>query len=150
MEKQAYRHDPENGVYGDCYRTCLAVMLQVPRDSVPHWVTTMDPKEWDSVVQPKYNAWLAERGLQELAIPVGPAELEDVLAFQKSRTPSLVPAMLTGRSRTGCNHCVIVFDGEIFHDPGLDDPGIISSCEDGFYWLAWLIPNSPPMGRRQP
>lgn len=68
--KQKYRHDPENGVFGDCYRTCLAYILGFDRDSVPHYVTSMDSEEWAKVIQPKYDAYLADMGYQEIAIPV--------------------------------------------------------------------------------
>lgn len=32
------QHDPERGIYGDCYRTCLAILLGVDAVSVPHFV----------------------------------------------------------------------------------------------------------------
>ena len=48
FQKQANRHDPENGIFGDCYRTCLAGLLGVDRDSVPHHVLTMDQELWNS------------------------------------------------------------------------------------------------------
>ena len=139
-QKQKFMHDPENGVFGDCYRTCLAGMLGMERDDVPHWVQTMDPNLWETEVQPKYDKWLAERGLQELAIPVHTAELLEILEFQKSRSSQPTIAMLVGKSKTGCNHVVLVRDGKIIHDPAINDSGIIGPCDDGFYWLTWLIP----------
>ena len=147
-QKQAFRHDPDAGVFGDCYRTCLAGLLGLDRDDVPHWVTTMDPHLWATEVQPKYDRWLAERGLQELAIPIQGrcADLAGVLEFQRTRTKEPTSAMLTGRSRTGCNHVVITHNGKIVHDPGLDDPGITGPCDDDFYWLTWLIPHSSAPG----
>lgn len=36
-QHQAFRHDPDNGVYGDCARTAFATLLGVPRDDVPHF-----------------------------------------------------------------------------------------------------------------
>ena len=141
-EKQAFLHDPDNGVFGDCYRTCLAAMLGMPRDSVPHWVKTMEPALWESKVQPKYDKWLAKKGLQELAIPVQDAGLENILEWQNTRTRMPTIAMLTGQSGTGCNHVVLVSGGKIIHDPGQNDPGIIGPSGDGFYWVTWLIPLS--------
>jgi hypothetical protein len=141
MQKQKYRHDPENGVFGDCYRTCLANMLGIARDKVPHYVTTMDPKEWEDEVQPKYTEWLSDRGLQELAIPVGgDVSLNHILEWQRTRSAFPATAMLTGTSGTYCNHCVLIRDGEIIHDPSLDDSGIIGPCDDDLYWVTWLIP----------
>ncbi|WP_116364392.1 hypothetical protein [Parahaliea mediterranea] len=144
-QKQKFRHDPESGVYGDCYRTCLAGMLGLDRDDVPHWVTTMEPELWATEVQPKYDQWLSERGLQELAIPIHSegADLAGILELHKTRTKHPTVAMLTGESGNGCNHVVLVREGEIIHDPGMNDPGITGPCGDGFYWLTWLIPATP-------
>ena len=140
-QKQANLHDPDNGIYGDCYRTCLAGMLGFDRDSVPHFVTTMDPEKWESEVQPKYDAWLLERGLQELAINLpGDVSVDDVLAWQKARSFIPTVSMLVGKSLTGCNHSVLVSEGKIIHDPSITDAGIIGPTGDGFYWLIWLIP----------
>ena len=33
---QAFPHRPQDGVQGDCYRTAVACVLGVERDSVPH------------------------------------------------------------------------------------------------------------------
>lgn len=146
FQKQANRHDPENGIFGDCYRTCIAGLLGVDRDSVPHHVLTMDPELLNSEVQPKYDAWLAERGLQKLAIPVHGegVDLDEILAFQNTRTPQPALAMLTGQSASGCNHVVIVGNGKIVHDPAINDSGITGPAGDGFYWLTWLIPLEDP------
>ena len=142
-KKQKYRHDPDNGVFGDCYRTALAYLLRVDRDEVPHHVTTMSADEWATAVQPKYDVYLSTLGLQELAVPVTDSGLDVILDWQKTRTKIPTEAMLTGESKTGCNHVVVVFDGRIVFDPAIDDSGIIGPCEDGFYWITWLIPAPP-------
>ena len=46
--------------------------------------------------------------------------------------------MLTGQSRTGCNHVVIAQSGAIIHDPSLDDSGIVGCCDDGLWWVSFL------------
>jgi len=37
LQKQAFRHDPSNGMYGDCHRTAIASILGVERDTVPNF-----------------------------------------------------------------------------------------------------------------
>ena len=144
-QKQLHYHDPEQGIFGDCYRTCLAGLLDVDRDSVPHYVDSIEPAEWEKRITPLYAAWLADRGLQELAIPVygGNVSVEEILTFQATRTSQDSRAMLNGTSATGCNHCVIIGSGKILHDPSLTDSGILGPCDDGFYWVTWLIPLEP-------
>lgn len=41
--RQLYRHDPANGVYGDCWRACIASVLELPIEDVPHEVMISDP-----------------------------------------------------------------------------------------------------------
>lgn len=141
--KQAFLHDPENGVFGDCYRTVLACLLDMERDDVPHFVNTMNYQQWEQAVQPKYDAWLSEHGVMELAIPIT-GDLDSVLEMQKSRGTHGYPCQLTGTSRTGCNHVVIVQDGKIIHDPSLTGSGIVGPCDDGYFWLTWIIPARHP------
>lgn len=136
--KQAFLHDPASGVFGDCYRTTLACLLDLERDEVPHFATSMDPQEWEQTVQPKFDAWLAERGLIELAVPFT-GDLSGVLAMQSGLAGG-VACMLTGTSLTGCNHVVIVKGGRIEHDPSINGSGIVGPTDAGYFWLTWLIP----------
>ncbi|MCB1688565.1 MAG: hypothetical protein KDI33_08770 [Halioglobus sp.] len=137
-QKQKYLHCPEEGQYGDCYRTCLACLLDLDRDDVPHFVDTMDPGEWERSVQPRVDAWLRERGFVELALPAtGDCDLDTILQLISSRG---VYTILTGTSATGCNHCVIVGPDRSIHDPGRDNPGIVGPADDGFWWLSVLVP----------
>lgn len=137
-QKQKYLHRPEEGQFGDCYRTCLACLLDMDRDDVPHFVTTMDPGEWERNVQPRVDAWLRERGFVELALPAsGECDLDTILQMISSRG---VYTILTGTSATGCNHCVVVGPDQTIHDPGRDDPGIVGPADDGFWWLSVLVP----------
>lgn len=46
-QKQAFLHKPEEGVYGDCYRTCIACLLGIDRDAVPHFYSTEDGRQSD-------------------------------------------------------------------------------------------------------
>lgn len=139
-EKQAFKHEPENGVFGDCYRTCLAGLIGFPRDEVPHFVDGMDSKHWDEVIFPKYTKWLSDLGLQELNLPITANSIQDMLDFQKSMTRMPAVMMLTGKGGSGVGHCVLVSDGKFVHDPSPSDAYIVGPCDDGFYWFTWLIP----------
>jgi hypothetical protein len=135
-QKQKYRHDPDNGVFGDCYRTCLAMLLGLPRDDVPHYVTTMDPDAWKETVQPKYDSWLSDRGLIEVAIAYA-CDLDTLLSLYELMNPK-AHYMLTGKSGTGCNHVVVCRGGEIVCDPAQNDSGIVDKTDDGFLWVSFL------------
>ena len=60
FHKQLYRHDPENGVWGDCYRTAWACLLDLEPEDVPHFCEGFTD---DGAATAKLDAWLRERGL---------------------------------------------------------------------------------------
>src|SRR3546814_14399554 len=63
---QLIKHDPENGAYGDCQRTCIAVILDLHPSEVPHFcdnpLADRDSPDW---WHKRQTRWLAERGLAE-------------------------------------------------------------------------------------
>ena len=136
-QKQLNRHDPENGVLGDCYRTVIACLLDLKPEEVPHIHEhngAMNMQEQQDMM----NAWLAARGLVEVNVPCdGSIGLEVALEVM-DRWSMGTRYMLTGQSRTGCNHVVICKGREIEWDPSLNDSGIIGPADDGFFWFGFL------------
>lgn len=138
-QKQLNRHDPENGVLGDCYRTAIACLLDLKPEEVPHvheHVGAMNMQDQQDMMA----AWLRERGLVEVNVPLaGGAELTPEIALEcMERWSGGTHYMLTGYSRTGCNHVVICKGREIVWDPSLTDAGIVGPADDGYYWFAFL------------
>lgn len=139
-QKQKFLHDPDNGIFGDCYRTCLAVLLDLERDDVPHFANTMESGEWRDVVQPKFDAWLLGRGFVEVVMAFN-CDRDGVLALMKQVNPK-VYYMLSGMSRNGTNHVVVCKGDQIVCDTSINESGIIGPCSDGYYWIAFLVPAS--------
>lgn len=136
-QKQKNRHDPANRVWGDCYRTCIAVVFGLDRDEVPHF---MDEGRADGEAKKLCDPWLAARGYLQVDIPwaddPGP-----VLKRMGETNPGLI-YLLAGFSRTGCNHSVVCQGGEIVCDPSLNDSGIVGRCDDGYTWVTIFCPIS--------
>lgn len=141
-QKQLNRHDPENGVLGDCYRTAIACLLDLKPEDVPHVHEhngALNMGEQASMM----NEWLAGRGLVEITVAWngqtsdGEDTLQSLLECMKVWNAG-IHFMLTGFSRTGCNHVVICKDGEIVWDPSLTDAGIVGPADDGLYWVSYL------------
>lgn len=132
-QKQAFLHKPEEGVYGDCYRTCIACLLGIDRDAVPHFYSTEDGRQSD-----QSRDWLLERGYQltQFAFQAEPGEVFNVMQVVNP----LTPYMLCGFSATGCNHCVIALGGEMVWDPSLTDAGIVGAQDDGMTWVCVITP----------
>lgn len=64
--QQTILHDPDNGQFGDCYRACLASILELPIEGIPPPPPSHDKDAWWGVYMP----WLRSRGLLPITIPV--------------------------------------------------------------------------------
>lgn len=137
-QKQAFKHDPKNGVFGDCYRTSIAALLDLDRDQVPHFMDGCDTAD-DCKQKRTYqdvDDWFRARGLTRIVV-IFNADLVDVLNSIKHCNPGLA-FLLTGQSSNGTNHVVVCRDGQIVCDPALDDSGIIGPCDDGYFWVEFI------------
>lgn len=134
--KQQFRHKPDEGIFGDCHRTAIAVILGVDPLELPHEHRKMDGDEFSAM----YDQWLSDHGVQRISVPF-PGEgltVDQALAVPMNWNASL-PCIFGGTSRTGVNHSVVVLGGKIFCDPSLTDAGIVGPCDDGHYWVDWLV-----------
>lgn len=135
--KQLFSHRPAEGQYGDCHRTCIACLLDVLPAEVPHPYLngSVSAEEANEVL----DFWLYERfGLRQVHMVYGgKAVLGEMLKVISGLNPGL-HFIVSGTSRTGCNHFVIACDGEIIHDPSTSDSGIVGPCDDGLWWITFL------------
>lgn len=140
--KQLFSHDPANGKFGDCLRTCYACLLDLDDvEQVPNFgVHYGDIK---SFVAAK-DKWLLSRGLLEISFPVsGDLSLEFLFECMSSWNPD-VTYLLTGLGARGVNHVVIARNSKIIHDPHPSDAGLIGPCNDpgqpAIWWVHFLVP----------
>lgn len=139
LQKQAFKHDPVNGVFGDCHRTAIAMILNMDRDEVPHFMDGVEvglPEEHEKVVAMRkaIEDFLAARGLAEAHCALdGSLTLEKILELSLSWFKG--PVILGGTSTTGVNHSVVVFKGEIYNP---SEAEIIGPCDDGYWWFTAL------------
>lgn len=133
--KQLFRHRPDQGSWGDCYRTAVGCLLDLAPDQVPH---VYDGGVDGPTGQATMDRFLAERGLRVVnLIYSGNVPLAEVLATVDGVNPGL-SFLLTGQSRNGVDHVVVCRDGQIAWDPSLDDSGIIGPAADGLWWIEFL------------
>lgn len=145
---QEFMHDADGGgvvggVVGDCFRACLATVMGLPRDEVPHFVklgtdpfgkdiidngvdgTTVGPR-WANLAQ----TWLAQRGLTFYYWDTG-AAAPAANRIEQSAYPLII---LSGPSPRGPFPHAIVGDnetGEPIHDPHPSRAGILG-CDSVF------------------
>lgn len=139
--KQLFRHDPDNGIYGDCHRTAIACLLDLLPQDVPHWGAIgrgRDDYDWRAAC----GAFLAQHGLYQVdVIYRGDAPLSDVLSVLEDRSPAAY-YLIGGQSPRGTNHTVIGCGGCIEHDPHPDGGGLIGPMSHGYWEVTFLIPLS--------
>ena len=117
--KQLYRHNPENNEYGDCFRTVIGCLLDLPPNAIPHsWHE--DAREQNKIIQ----TWLAEKGLRFIEVSCdGSVELLEVLEIAASWHGDQYYT-LAGTSDNNVGHIVICKGNKIVWDTSLDDSGI--------------------------
>ncbi len=135
IQKQLFRHNPSEGVYGDCHRTCIASLLDMEPSQVPNFGEHYeDPDRFHAAC----DAYLRDRGLATITF-VYQGDLEVVLQQQSLLNPHAY-YLLGGTSKNGVGHTVVCKGGEIVCDPSLDDSGIVGPMDDGLFWLTFLVP----------
>lgn len=139
-QTQKYLHRPDEGTIGDCFPTCLACLLEVPRDDVPHFF-----EDWQGDPVPQWEAvdkWLREEHgvrLLKMTFDGSEVDVETLLPFISQHQPGY-RYTLSGMSGNGVNHVVICKDGKIDHDPAIDKSGIVGPSPGGRYWIEFLVP----------
>lgn len=135
---QAFRHDPDNGVFGDCYRTAVACLLDMERDDVPHVYDKGYVNE-----TPGTEPMLAFLNSQSLHLIwcnfPGEMSLTDALR-SADLFGNKLPFLLSGTSKNGTNHVVVCADAKIIHDPSIDQSGIVGPCNEGYWVIEWIVP----------
>lgn len=137
-QTQKFRHDPKNGTIGDCFPTCLACLLEIPREQVPHFFEADydgDPApQWEHV-----ENWLKGHGYRLLRIYFsGVSNYLEVIASVGKSNPDY-RFLFSAESKTGVNHVVIAKNGKIDHDPSIDQVGIVGPW-NGMYCVEFLVP----------
>lgn len=138
--KQLVKHNPSEGLFGDCYRTSVACILNKDPSEVPHVFEEIGVNPDDAAEQ--MLEYLRSEGYESIELCYGPDyDLEDVLNISKLNNSTL-PFILTacvGKT----NHCVIVQGGEIIHDVSHTPCPIIGPCNDTEVWHLEYIIRSP-------
>ena len=145
MYNQLNGHDPENGIFGDCFRTCVANLLGIHPSGVP------EPESLNSVVEP-VKRFLIENNLDlfwfafDHSLKNGKPQVH----FSENHKFQDIPYILNGRNfPEGHNHSCLYLNGKLLHDPSGRDGLHYPMIEDGEeFWAIYVIvplltPGSP-------
>lgn len=133
--KQRFRHNPPE-TFGDCASACLASLLELQIDEVPHFSKLF----WEG-----RDGWgkaekefLHSKGLRKVQFGYS-CDLQDMLKYMKEANPDTYYILL-GKSRNGTAHDVIGLNDQIVWDPSIDNSGIVEPCEEGAYYISVFVP----------
>lgn len=137
FNKQLIKHDPVNGIFGDCMRTAIACLLDKLPEEVPHFGEHfLDSATFDAAV----NSYLASQGLAQFTIAFhgecGIKSVIDTVGF----TNKNMYYLLSGQSNRKVNHIVVCCENKIIHDPHPSGDGLEAPCNDGYFWATVLVP----------
>lgn len=129
------KHDPAAGTYGDCIRACVASILEMVPEAVPHF-THDDP-----------GAIVANRRIAEFLATLrlapfwshydGSATLAEVIAYQAEQNPTAT-YMLFGGLEGGGDHVVICKDGAVDFNPAWYSCNLVGPGAHGL-WSVMVI-----------
>lgn len=118
--------NPELKIIGDCYRTCIACLLDMHPLEVPHFMASTWG-DWET------RKWLKPRGLMviemrcELVYNGWLLDREDIDLFH----------IMCGMTERGLMHAVVGRNGKVYHDPHPSRAGLLSATH-----MEFLIPLS--------
>jgi hypothetical protein len=124
------KHEPPNSI-GDCFPCCIASILELPRESVPHvyegdgWTDTSG-----KVGMARLQAWLATLGLHYLEFELPSENYESWTAGFGAHY------VVSGIGGRGVRHCTVGFQGKMVHDPHVDRTGVLP--DDGKYSMGLI------------
>jgi hypothetical protein len=138
--KQTIFVDPDNPkVAGDCWRCCVATVLQLPASEVPHFLQiAIDNGKSNEDAQTQ--AWLNVKGLF-LLHSSGKGDSGMFYPYCDGRhwqdLPPIIACGPTTRSKhRGEHHAVVMQEGRTVYDPHPDETGLLY-CVD---WYAIVKP----------
>lgn len=131
------KHDPEAGTYGDCLRACVATILDLDAEAVPHFFhDNCDGAQ----AQIRVRKYLAKLGYAPMFSNwPGEVSLTELQEFMASQNPGVV-CVLFGSTVEG-DHAVVCRDGKTVHNPAWFPHPIIGPNSAG-WWQVMVVARS--------
>lgn len=120
-QKQLITHNPSQGVFGDCYRTAVAVVIGEDAANVPH----VCAKGWDNPDDLDGIAAMREF-LKDRGLAISQSVFHGGLSWHQfkdwmGRLNPDVPLLVTGQTARGTNHVVVMLGEDVVCDPFTGD-----------------------------
>ena len=129
------RHNPPKS-YGDCLRACIASVMDLEPEHVPHFA---DMGATGEEARASARRWLGLRGLTITAFALdGTETVEGVLDWMGANNPDTTWMLFGSTGVSGGDHVVVCQGGAVVHDPAWVPTSIkrVGSCG---YWEIWVV-----------
>lgn len=141
-QKQQYLHRPSEGIIGDCFRTCVACVLDIDRNQVPHdyrdyWID--EETNVTLLVHRDLNRWLNQGGfnVRFVEYPIAVSSQEELRIYIKHYYKDI--HVLIGCNSKNGGHSVVMKNEDYLWDPSLDGSGCVGPMDDGYYWIGLFV-----------
>lgn len=129
-------HDIANGKWGDCFRCCIASLLELDPRDVPHFMEEGESSKdkW----YPRLLSWLTPQGLTYFEFNCTEEALHTWQEFF-TRENVNVYHTLSGQSPIA-KHTVIAYNGKCVFDPSPSKAGLVGPfTDDNTYSIGFII-----------
>lgn len=147
--KQLFRHEPDKMQFGDCHRTALACLLNIPPEDSPHFIGEYERREAlkaqglemeTYIWQDEQAEWLSSLGYCTADVAFdGTVGVDQLFSFMRARNPEIY-YMLGGTSPRGTNHSVVCYGGQWEWDPHPDGGFLVGPLDNGVWEITFLLP----------
>lgn len=128
-------HDSDAGSIGDCWRACIATVLGVPAEDVPHFEKQAHHHEDQNSV------WLTARWLEKRGMSL--AQVTDAMLWTSENF--LCIASGTSPRDPDVRHCVVHDGVDVVHDPHPSRDGLVDfQLGNGQDYLMLIVKGARP------
>ena len=131
MNVEINKHDPENGLFGNCNQMCLNFLLK--RTDAPHFFNSGNNEQ----AHKDYDAWLKDNRLFRILIAYN-AKPNEVLDTIDIYNPNLKYIMIADSGVA--DHSVVCQGGKIIYDPAGRIKSFVGPTRyDGNTWVEIIV-----------
>lgn len=125
----------DDGQTGDCLRACVASVLGLEAEEVPHFFHDKCTAE---IGAERLKDFARGRGLVPCYIIYpGSVPMEQVLEYWGGMNPD-VPAILYGSTQDE-EHCVVILDGEVKHNPAWSNSPLVGPTSENLWYVLVFV-----------
>jgi hypothetical protein len=140
-------HDPDSGIYGDCFRAALATILDLPIHSVPHYMQIHHP-DIDLALR-EYGKFLAGLGYMIVVMPG--RVFMDLIRDTGMDCYHLIIANSAELNGQVVGHALVGLNGRIVHNPipgGEEVKGTVDDWQIGVFVKTFVAKQGTNQGNR--